>query len=117
MLNTGQELIFLAFLFGGVVNGLIYEILYFLKLISTNFIYNLIVDILLVISLGLGLLFWAFLINYGEIRPYSVFSYLLGYFLLKKVTGKSFNALRSLLYNKIRRFFDRPAEPEQNKQR
>jgi hypothetical protein len=103
MINTGQELIFLAFLFGGVVLGLVYEIINLSKAVSANFIFNLIVDIASVITLGAGLLFWAFLINFGEIRLYSVFSYLLGFFLLKKVLGKHFMSLRSLLYNKIRR--------------
>lgn len=115
MINSGQELIFLAFLFGGIVNGLIYELLYTFKTISTNFIYNIIVDILLIITLGIGLLFWAFLINYGEIRLYSVFSYLLGFFLLKKILGKHFMSLRSLLYNKFCRLFEKGKEQKTQK--
>ncbi|HHW90480.1 MAG TPA: hypothetical protein GX745_06245 [Clostridiales bacterium] len=103
MINSGQGLIFLAFLFGGVVNGLIYEILYSFKTISANYIYNIIVDMLLIIITGAGLLFWAFLINYGEIRLYSVFSYLLGFFLLKKILGKHFISLRNIVYNQIYR--------------
>ncbi|HEY8419814.1 MAG TPA: spore cortex biosynthesis protein YabQ [Clostridia bacterium] len=106
MINSGQGLIFLAFLFGGVVVGLIYEIINISKAISANFIFILAVDILSIILLAAGLLFWAFLINYGEIRLYSVFSYLLGFFLLKKVLGKHFMSLRSLLYNKIRKLLE-----------
>ena len=60
MINTGQGLIFLAFLFGGIINGLIYEILRVFKTISANFIYNIIIDILLTAVTGAGLLFWAF---------------------------------------------------------
>ncbi|HEY8444194.1 MAG TPA: spore cortex biosynthesis protein YabQ [Clostridia bacterium] len=113
MINTGQELIFLAFLFGGVVAGIIYEIINLSKAVSANFIYVLIVDIVSVIVLGAGLLFWAFVINYGEIRLYSVFSYLLGFFLLKKVLGKHFISLRTLLYNKIRKLLN-PDSAENN---
>lgn len=103
--NTGQGLIFLAFLFGGIVTGIIYELIYTFKIISNNKIYNFFIDILLMLIIGAGLLLWAFLINYGEIRFYSFLSYILGVISFKAVLGKHFESLRKIVYNQFCRLF------------
>ena len=105
IVNSGQGLIFLAFLFGGIVIQILYELIYTFKIISHSKIYNFFIDILLMLILGAGLALWAFLINYGEIRFYSFFSYILGVFISKASLGKHFESLRKIVYNQFCRLF------------
>ncbi|HEY8389622.1 MAG TPA: spore cortex biosynthesis protein YabQ [Clostridia bacterium] len=104
-INEGQGLIFLAFLFGGIVIGLVCELTYTFKVISSNKIYIFILDFLVMLIIGAGLVLWAFLINYGEIRFYSFLSYILGVFLLKAILGKHFESFRKIVYNQFCRLF------------
>ncbi len=104
-ISSQQGLVFLAFLFGGIVVSLVYELIYTFKIISHNAIYNFFIDFLLMLIYGAGLLICAFLINYGEIRFYSLFSYILGVFLLRAVLGKHFVTLRKMVYNQFCRLF------------
>lgn len=95
----------MAFLFGGIVVCIINEVIYTLTNFSHAKIYTAIIDIICVFIFAAGLAIFARIINFGEIRLYSLISYTIGYFLCNKILGKHFQPLKKAVYNQISRLF------------
>lgn len=98
----GQHLIFLAFFAGGMVCGLVYELLYFVRVVlGGGKIVGFAADLVFAVCAGAVLVFVAAKASYGQIRLYSVLSYIFGYFLEYGALHKRFAKLSGKVYNQF----------------
>ena len=100
-INSGQGLVFLAFLSGGVVAGILYETLGIVKKIPLGIVFFVISDALAVLMCAALYTVFSRIFVYGEMRFYSVISYILGFVLLKKTLQKPFMRFQDAVYNRI----------------
>lgn len=96
----GQHLVFLAFFAGGLVSGLIYELLYFARaMFAFRRWAEIVADLVFMAAAGVMVLVVAAKSSYGQIRLYSVLSYIFGYFLEYGTLHKHFAKLSIKVYN------------------
>ncbi|MDD4275586.1 MAG: spore cortex biosynthesis protein YabQ [Clostridia bacterium] len=97
--SLGQIYIFSAFIYAGIICGIIYKIL---TLLRKQKVIGVILDLCFCIVSTFAFLFCALITNFGQIRLFMLVGFLIGIFVGVCTLGKTVANFAILIYNKIR---------------
>lgn len=101
-----QSYIFLGSLYFGLICGLFKDFnIFILKILKSNKIANIILDILFSTIFALLFILCLNIVNFGEFRIYILLSYIFGYAIERKTLGFLVDFILKKIYNFFRKIF------------